>query len=70
MKPSKARQTRPLGLVWEADESGIWESLKTKQQRELTECLARLWMQYVNARQQAVPSNVTTSVSSLPTSKR
>lgn len=65
MKPSGRQPTTQARLALEADESRIWETLEATQQRQLTEHLARLWMQYVIARQQAVQPNVATSLSSL-----
>jgi hypothetical protein len=47
MKPPNVRQTTQLQLAFEADESRIWETLDTSDQDQVTEYLAKLWIEYV-----------------------
>ena len=56
MERSNGPQAKQLQLVFEADESRIWETLDRSQQDQVTEFLAKLWMEYV-ASQQTTPSS-------------
>ncbi len=57
MKQSTSRQ---LQLVFLADESRIWQSLKAAQQQQLTEHLARFCVQYA-MQARTMPSTVVCS---------
>jgi len=64
MKPSSSQRTTQRQLTLESDESQIWGTLETAQQRQLVEHLARLWSHYVTTVQEVVPSNATSFESS------
>jgi hypothetical protein len=64
MKPSSTQPTTQLRLALETDESQIWGTLEPSQQRHLTDHLARLWLQFVIAKQTAIQPNATSSASS------
>lgn len=64
MKSSGTPGGRQLRLALETDESRIWESLESDQQRQALEYLARLWWQHVLAEHATVRCHTASPASS------
>lgn len=56
MTPSKTVRAQ-LWLGLDDDESKIWKTLEATQQQQVTECLVKLWLEYVIANQSAISSS-------------
>jgi hypothetical protein len=66
MKSSGTPEGRQLRLALETDESRIWESLESDQQRQALEYLARLWWQHVVAEHATVPCHTASPAATSP----